>query len=282
MHFKLPTNIIALLEGFLVVSETLNISQAAKTMKISRVTLQNRLKQLEDLCGYKLLEFDSHNRYKLTPRAKNWVQEVRVWLRQGEDIFSLSDERSKGLLHNSPERSDESFYCQQHPLNCLWEHNTPYLQLMMHSWLEAKGQFSNAAFQQLRENAILARLHDDNFIIMEIGENAAMMKWLGPKWCLSAIGKPLSSTAMSSKADQIITYSYRQAILQGAPWYDHVSTELPRPEKGTHERAFYRRLVLPCKLPDGSPLIASVVELSDELVIGDLEVSRVHQPTQGN
>ena len=278
----LPKNVIALLTGFLAVAETLNISQAAKAMKVSRVTLQNRLKLLEELCGYALLEFDSHNRYKLTARAESWAQEVRIWLRQGEDIFSLADERAKGLLLSSPHLHGESFYCQQHPLNCLWEHNTPYLKSMLQSWLEAEGQFNNDSFKHVRENAILARLHDDNFIIMEIGKNAAMMNWLGSTWCLSAIGKPLSSTAMSSKADQTITYSYRQVILQGSPWYDHVSTELPRPEKGTIERAYYRRLVLPCKLPDGSHLIASVIELSDELVIGDLKVPRLHQPTPGS
>lgn len=281
MRTSLPKNLVALLDVFLVVAETLNISQAAKTLKVSRVTIQNRLKTLEELCSYSLLEFDSHNRYRLTERAESWAQEVRVWLREGEDIFSLSDERAKGLLQSSPQQHGEPFYCQQHPLNCLWEHNTPYLQSMMPAWLEAEGQFNSPALTHVRENAILARLHDDKFIIMEIGENAAMMTWLGSKWCLSAIGKPLSSTAMSSKADQTITYSYRQTILQGSPRYEHVSAELQRPEKGTIERAYYRRLVLPCKLPDGSPLIASVVELSDELVIDGLEVPRMHQPTGG-
>ena len=251
-------------------------------MKVSRGTLQNRLKLLEKLCGYCLLELDNHNRYKLTARAESWAQEVKVWLRQGEDIFALSDERVKGLLQSFPQQHGESLYCQQHPLNCLWEHNTPYLKSMMQTWMEAEGMFNSPAFTHVRDNAILARLYDDKFIIMEIGKKAAMMDWLGSKWCLSAVGKPLSSTAMSSKADHIITYSYRQAILQGTPWYDHVSTELLRPEKGRLERAYYRRLVLPCKLPDGSPLIASVIELSDELVFGDLEVPRMNQPTSGS
>ena len=279
---KLPKNVIALLEGFLAVADTLNISQSAKVMKVSRVTLQNRLKFLEKLCGYSLLELDSHNRYKLTTRAEYWAQEVRVWLRQGEDVFSLSEERAKGLLQSSPRKYGETFFSQQHPLNCLWEHNSPYLNSMMKAWMDAKGQFNSPDMMHVRDNAILARLHDDNFIIMEIGENAAMTKWLGSEWCLSAIGKPLSSTAMTSKADQIVTYSYRQTILQGSPWYDHVSTELPRPKLGTFERANYRRLVLPCKLPDGSPLIASVVELSDDLVIGDFEVPRIHQSSRGS
>ena len=282
MNNKLPTNVFVLLESFQVIAETLNISQAAKAMKVSRITLSKRLKDLEELCGYTLLEFESHNRYKLTARAENWIQEVRVWLRQGEDLFALSNERATGLLQSSSQKPGERFHSQQHSLSSLWEHNSPYLNSMLTAWMQAEGQTNSDAFAEVRQNAILARLHHDEFIIMEIGENAAMMKWLGSKFCLSAIGKPLSSTAMSSKADQTITYTYRQAILQGSPWYDHVSADLPRPEIGTAEQAFYRRLVLPCKLPDGSPVIASIVELSDELVIGDLEVPRVNQPTGGS
>jgi len=282
VHTNLPKDLIALLESFLVVTETLNISQAARVMKVSRVTVQNRLKTLEKLCGYSLLEFDGHNQYKLTERAETWAQEVRVWLRQGEDIFSLSDERAKGLLQSSSQQNGDPYYWQQHPVTALWEHDTPYLKSMLAAWVKAEAQFDSPALAPVCDNALLARLRGNEFVIMSIGKNAAIMNWLGREWCLSAIGNPLSSTAMSTKADQIVTYAYRQAILLGAPWYDHVSLEMPRPVKDTRERAYYRRLVLPCKLPDGSPLIASIVELSDELVIDGLEVPRVNQPTRGS
>ena len=149
---------------------------------------------------------------------------------------------------------------------------------MMDAWVSAKGALEAPEIRLVRDNAIMVRSIDENYIIMEIGKDAAMMDWLGEKWCLSAIGKPLSSTPMSSLADQIVTYSYRQAILLGTPWYDHVSVELPRPILGNTERAYYRRLVLPCKLPDGSPVIASVVEITDELVIDGLEVLSTSQP----
>lgn len=281
MRTKLPTNAIALLECFLFIAETPNISQAAKAMRISRVTLQSRLKQLEKLCGYELLELDSHNRYKLTPRAENWVQEVKVWLRRGEDIFSLTDERKGGLLRSLSQPDGEDFYSQQHPLSALWEHDAPYLRSMFEDWVRAKAQYDNPALAKVRENSFMARLRDNEFVIMEIGKKAAIINWLGKDWCLSAIGQPLSSTAISTKADEVLTYAYRQVIMQGSPWYDHVSMEMPRPIKGTQERAYYRRLILPCKLPDGSPVIASVVELSDNLVIGDLEVSSNSQPKPG-
>lgn len=282
MDFKLPTNAIGLLEGFLAIAETLNVSQAARKIGVSRVTLQNRMRLLEELCGYKLLELEHDNRYRLTNAAELWLEDIKVWMREGRELFSLSDERSSGLLKNSPLGDDEQFYCQQHPLISLWEHNSPYLQSMLTAWLEAKGEFMSPAFKLVRDNGILARLHNDTFIITEIGSDAAMMEWLGEEWCLSAIGKPLPSTPMSSKADQVIMYSYRQSLLKGAPWYDHISAELPRPVKKTTERAFYRRLLLPSKLPDGSPLIASIVELSNELVIDGLEVLSKHQQSRGN
>ncbi|MEM7067987.1 MAG: LysR family transcriptional regulator [Pseudomonadota bacterium] len=278
MQEKLPENIVALLRSFLAVAESLNINQTAKSMKISRLTLKNRLKALEKLCGFRLLEFDTYNRYKLTPRAETWVHEVRIWLQQGEDIFSLSQERAGGLLQSTPEKLDEPFYSQQHAITSLWEHDTPYLKSMLNSWFKAEAQFGNPALKRVCDNAILARLRDGEFVIMGIGKNAAMMDWLGKEWCLSAIGKPLPSTAMSTKSDKIVTYSYRQAIQSGAPWYDHVSMELPRPERGTRERAYYRRLILPCKLPDGSPMIASIVELSEDLQIDNFEVPRANQP----
>lgn len=279
MQSKLPHNVIGLLDSFLAVAENPNISQAANSLNISRLTLKNKLAALEELCGFQLLEFGSFNRYKLTARAETWIQEVRVWLRQGEDVFSLSDERATGLLQSAPIHDDESLYSQQHPLTSLWEHDTPYLQSMLQAWIKAEANFSSPAFSRVRQNAILARPHNDEFIIIGIGKNAAMVKWLGKEWCLSAVGKPLSSTAMSSRADKILIYSYRQAILHGSPWYDHVSVELPRPEKNSLERAYYKRLILPCKFPDGSPFIASIVELSDDLVIAGLEVRRVSLQT---
>ena len=277
---NLPNNVVALLHSFLAMAENLNINQTAKMLKIDRVTLKNRLKALETECGYPLLELDGHNRYKLTPRAENWIHEADVWLQRGEDLFSLPDERANGLLQSLPKQLNEPFYSQQHPLSKLWEHDTPYLRSMLNIWMKAEARYDHPAFKRLNNNAILARLRDGEFVIMGIGKNAAMVEWLGKEWCLSSIGKPLASTAISTKADQIVTYSYHQAILNGSPWYDHVSMELPRPVKGTKERANYRRLILPCKLPDGSPMIASVVELSDDLVIGNLEVPLVNQPTR--
>jgi hypothetical protein len=272
VHVGLPANIVALLEGFLIVTKTLNISQAARELKISRITLQNRLRELEKLCGYKLLELDGHNTYKLTARAQNWAEEVRIWLRRGEDIFSLSDERAKGLLQSSFEHYGKPFFSQQHPVNDIWEHDTPYLQSMLSDWVKAKAEFGNPKLARLSDNAFFVRLRDEEFIIMAIGKHAAIMEWLGREWCLSAIGKPLSSTAISTRADQIVTYAYRQAILTGSPWYDHVSVAMPRPVKNSIERAYYRRLILPCKLPDGSPVVASIVELTTDLKIHNFKV----------
>jgi len=273
---KLPKNLIFLLRIFLAVADTPNITKAAKKMSISRVTLQNRLKDLEELCGYKLLEFDTHNRYKLTAKAEKWAVKVKHWLRQGEDIMSVSDKHAEEFVNGFSNKHDAPCYYQQHPLNCLWESDTPYLKTMMQSWLSAEGQFNNSELAHVCENAILARQHYDEFIIMGIGGKAAIMDWLGKESCLSAIGIPLSSTAVSTKADDTITDSYRKAILQGAPLYEHVSMELPRPEMGTNVRAYYRRLILPCKLPDQSPMIASVVEISDNITIDDLETMSVN------
>lgn len=271
MDMKLPPNFVALLQGFLMVTETSNISQAARKLNVSRITLQNRLKQLEKLCGYKLLELDGHNSYKVTTRAQNWAEEVRVWLRRGEDMFSLSDERAKGLLQSTREQYAEPFYSQQHPVNDIWEHNTPYLQSMLSDWVKAKAKYDSTAFARVYDNSLMVRPQDDEYIITSIGKNAALVDWLGRDWCLSSVGKPLSSTAISTRADQVVTYAYRQALLLGTPWYDHISMVLPRPGKQTRERAYYRRLILPCKLPDGSPLIASIVELSTDLEISNIE-----------
>ena len=280
MHGKLPDNSIALFRSFLAFAESLNIVHTANELSISRLTLKNRLKALERLCNCKLFELDVHRRYKLTPRAEIWFQEIKSWMQRGEDLFLFSEEKVSGLIRSISSPDSEPFYSQQHPVSALWEHDTPYLQTMLADWVKAKGQCYNPAFSRVEKNSFLARLRGSEFIIVGIGKNAAIMDWLGREWCLSAIGKPLSSTAISTKADKIVTYAYRQVIMSGTPWYDHVSMEMPRPVHDTSERAYYRRLILPCKLPDGSPLVASIVELSDDLEIRNFEVPRSHQPSR--
>ena len=282
MSRELPSDTIDLLQSFLAFCETLNITHAARKLDVSRPTLTRRLKAVEGLCGRSLMERVEHGSYRLTSFGESWRGEVLAWLRQGQHLIDPNGGRFTGLMRNAPSYHGEEYRFQQHALADLWAHGAQPLIEAFDDWTAARGALESSAFERSRRRSIVARRHGSEFLIVEIGDEAPMMDWLGWEWCRSAIGKPLSSTSISTEADRAITYAYSQALLLGTPWYDHVSANLPRPKIDRIERGKYRRLIVPCTFPDGSFAVASIVELSSDLVIDGSEVTRVNQRTGGS
>jgi hypothetical protein len=281
MNPSLPPKTVELLQAFLAVAATLNISKAARDMGLSRPTVIRRLRDLEVQCAQPLMKRVSHSSYELTDLGASLRIDAENWLRQGSFLVSAQGGIFSSLLHSSPEVHGEQFHVQQHPLDDVWHHGSEVLIQMLDCWTTARGWLEAPQFAPAYERAVVARAYDAEFLLIAIGEKAPMMTWLGREWCRSSIGKPMSSTVISTASDRTITHSYLQALRFGTPWYDHMSIQLPRPKTGISERANYRRLVMPCKLPDGSPVVASVVELSDDLVIDSFDVPRTNQSKTG-
>lgn len=281
MDWNLSPATVELLQAFLAFAKVPNVSLSSKELGISRPTMLRRLKKLEEMCAQPLVMRVRHSSYELTDFGAAFRIEAEAWLRQGANLVSGQGGMLSGLLHSSPEIHGEPFHIQQHPLHNVWSHSSDLIAKMLDCWTQARGWLQADSFLPVREHAIVARAFNNEFLLISIGEKAPMMEWLGREWCESSIGKPLSSTVISSAADRVITHSYLQCLRFGTPWYDHVSIELPSPTLGGAQRTNYRRLVMPCKLPDGSPVIASVVELSDDLVIDGFEVPRTSQTNKG-
>ncbi len=277
----LPGNVVEILRSVVAFAKEPNLSRVADTLHISRPTLRKHLKQFEEVVGSPFLQRIDHTTYQITDFGNRLLSDVESWLGEGEALLNAKLKGTGSLFRASLDLDDDWFEIQQHPLNSLWDHKTPLLSEGFKCWLEARGWIESDAFKPIRDQIVITRTMADDWVIVEIGEKSSMTFWLGWEHVKSALGKTLSSSPITTEADELLLHAFRKANLTGTPWYDHVSTTLPKSATGERIPVNYRRLVLPCRFPDASPAIASLVERTDELVIGDFEVPRVNQQTGG-
>ncbi|MEL6505154.1 MAG: LysR family transcriptional regulator [Pseudomonadota bacterium] len=277
----LSENVVERIRSLLAFSQTPNFTQAANSRNVSRPTLRRHLAELEDACGATLLERLDHTTYQLTDQGMALATSGKSWLKTGQQIVSGNFDPEE-LAHNIKLTLPDGWVrVQRHPISAIWAHNADLMDRGMKAWMESRGRIDAPAFEKLRPFLIVFRQRRGEWLLIEIGEESSLAKWLGPIRAKSEIGNPLSLSSISTESDDALVAAFDTVNRSGDLWYDHISGSFPSAKDGTRRHVNYRRLVMPCSFPDGSFAIGSLVERCDALVIDGFEVSSVNQQGGG-
>ncbi|MGO1120664.1 LysR family transcriptional regulator [Rhodovibrionaceae bacterium A322] len=257
-----PAAINEMLRSFTTLAVTLNLSQTAESLGITRHTVTRHLKALEALKGGKLLVL-RRRRYVLTDLgasllegALRVVKDTDDWL-QGANVLTKAD---NGLSHIAV-KSDDQFnsMSQQHPLNRLWVDSPPLLARGFEQWVAAKTKLETPEMALLRPYLVLYRRFQNSWLCIETGEKSSYASWFGWNWAKSSMGCAVQDMPSGASFSNLLLEAFLDIYESCGARLDHVHTCFPREKDGPQEPVNFQRLLLGCTLPDNSLVLAVLV-----------------------
>ena len=273
---RFPGHIYSILRSFLTLARNLNLSRTTKELNITRQSVRRHIDQLEEQVGARLFKMED-NEYCLTPAGKRWMSETANLLEQMDTLFGSSTTLVNGLpLVNIQVSEDHRFYAQQHPAVDVWANSTPPLiKKGLEVWVLSQGALDHHTMEVIRPYLLVYRQLKEEWICTEVGDRSSYATWLGSTWAKSAIGQTYEDDPIKSQADAFMVRAHRKVSQVGAPLYYHISTKFPRREFGELVPVNYQKLVLPCRFPNGSPAVVTLVARTDKISIEGLSSSDI-------
>lgn len=267
----LPSATFDALKSFIVLAETRNLSETVRLLGLTRQTIRRHIKLLEELRGHRMFSLEA-GAYRLTTAGMAEYQSAR-------QIFDGIWSWSEGLASTNPfielrrfeDADGRYFYSQQHGLRSLMSDGLDSQQQVFRAWTESRGEIDTVAFERVKPMLLLYREQFESWLCVHVGEHSAMAKWLGPVWAKSVIGSVLEQDPVANPSDEFVARAYQQVMQTGTCRYDHLAIRLPRGTDGVLEAINYRRMLLPCSFPDGSPALAVCSVFTNNIDTGLIE-----------
>jgi DNA-binding HxlR family transcriptional regulator len=256
-----------ILRSFTSLARTLNTSRSVEELGVTRQTLRRHLNLLEAARGKKMFSLVDR-RYQLTEAGRNALPEAEELLARGDAWLNGYSTRISNMLHVT--HYDENgipFFLQQHPIGELWSEKDLLLQTAMRCWANAHGQIESEHFKDVRSYAAVYRWMGNAWICAEVGADASITSWLGWAWARSSIGRALIELPGGSYFMRLLAEPFEEVQSTQGARLDHVYTHIPRQEGGKPVPISYKRLLLGCSFPDGSPAIVSIIDRRYDIVI---------------
>lgn len=271
-----------MLRSFVVVAETLNISKSVESLGLTRQTIRRHLDELEQLLGVQLFE-TSDRQYHITPAGKQYLGGAINLIEQVEQWANDEPKRRRGLETVSHREADDGFFyfSQQHPLVSIWEQGVPLLKAGLQCWTQSGAAIEHSVIEQIRPYLLMFRKNRDRWLCTFVGERSSYASWLGLTWAKSAVGSGLDDDAANPKDSRYVARAYEETSSCGSPRYDHVYGSFSREEGGELVPVSFQRLICPCTLPDGEPMIAVLVARTNCISIDAVDPAQV-VPTPEN
>lgn len=270
---------VDMMRAFVVLSDCLNLTQAAKQLGATRQTVRRHITDLESIKSGRLFELDQ-NEYALTHLGRETLPDARSILRKidhwaGAD--SLARRNSNGLeIARFTDSSGRRFLSQQHPINALGMDGLPIMKRALAAWGCAATQIEHPAMAVIRPYLVIYRKSPEGWICVEIGEKSAYARWFGWAWSKSAIGRLSHDDNAGDAFNDFIAGAYAGIHQEGGVRLDHLFAFLPRGKSDQPVPVSFQRLLLGCVLPDGTPALSVLVLMTNQVRIDDL--SQDHDP----
>ena len=259
-----------MLRAFLALAECLNLSEASDALGLTRQTVRRYIDTLEVQKGAPLFILD-RNRYLLTPLGEASVAEAR-------HIVSRTDRFCAPVAHSHLldaltffDEEGRLFRFEQHPITSISNKACPLLQRAFANWASAKMQLESDEMTSIRPYLVVYRRDQQGWRCVEIGDKSAYTRWFGWTWSKSAVGKLSFQDRAGLEFDRAVSEIYLEVYSHSAARLDHLYAHLPREEEQEPIPVTFQRLLLTCKLPDGTPVLAVLVAITGAVDIAALE-----------
>lgn len=279
---RLPAVFTEMLRSFVGLAGTLNLSKTVKELGVTRQTVVRHISQLEAIKGVKLFEI-IERQYHLTDSGRAALQAAEKVLQDSEQWISDRSESSNGLNRIALEFGDKGYFrSQQHPSNHVWSDAPPIIKRGLKDWAKAEGQLEHQKLGKIRPFLLVYRQYGNDWICVEVGEKSSYATWLGWSGARCLIGRGLAGIDIYNGIDQLMVRTYSIVLNHGIHWYDHTCAKFPRQKGGNPEPVNYQRLVSPCSLPDGTPVVSVLVARTDAISIDGVKAEDIPQSKQGD
>ena len=267
-----PRITLDMLRSFVAVAEALNLSEAARRLRITRQTLRRNLDDLETLRGTPLLRLEGQ-RYALTRAGAECLPDARMilgWCDSWNSRSPFAIRRVNGFEHaRYVGRDGRRFHSQQHSLGSLASGGLPLIRKGFAAWGQALARLDHPAMSALRPYMVIFRRTGEDWIFAEVGARSAYARWFGLAYARSAMGTPWNTDRAGDAFNRFIAHAYREVHDGGAIRLDHLHVHLPRDGHETQPVSF-QRLLAGCVLPDGSQALVMLAAITNRIVIDAL------------
>lgn len=270
-----------LLRSFTSLARTLNLSQTVRDLGSTRQTVRRHIAILEEVRGEGLFELDERQ-YVLTPAGEHALQEAQDILARGEAWLKKQSGHINGLFHVllDPEVDPDApifYYLQQHPISRIWTQGSELMQKTVRAWAESGGEVETEKFEEIRRHALMFRKHDADWLCTEVGKDSAYSEWFGWSWARSSVGRPIGNFPGGSSFASLLSQPFHEVHATHGLRYDHVFTQIVRGDERELTALSYERLIVGGRYPDGSPVLVSVVNRTDNVEIKDVDPKRIQR-----
>ena len=124
------------------------------------------------------------------------------------------------------------------------------------------------------------RLHDADWICVEMGEKSSFAICSGDKWARSSKGLSIMALLGGTRFGRLLSQPLDDISLTHGLKLDQVYTYLARDETGDPEPISYQRLLMGAHFPDGSFALAAVIERTRNFIISGLHCKPEDQMIQ--
>lgn len=265
-----------LLRSFVTLARTLNLSRAVRELGSTRQTVRRHINILEEIKGAPLFDLEDRQ-YRLSSTGRRALREAEDILARGEAWLNGEAGHVEGLFHVAQEREDAGwdFHLQQHPISSIWTGKSGLLKRGLKCWAEAEGQLEHDAFQVIRPYLMVFRRFEDDWVCTEVGSKSSYATWYGWAWERSAVGRNVPSLPGGSTHAHLLAQPFEDVRATHGLRYDHVHTLMGRADEKVLHPISYKRLLMGCRYPDDSFVLASLVERSYDLQILGVDQAKI-------
>ncbi|NNE86885.1 MAG: LysR family transcriptional regulator [Silicimonas sp.] len=272
-----------MLRAFDCLARTLNLSETAERLGVTRQTVRRHISDLETFKGGALFVLNRHS-YALTQLGSGSLAGARSMLRQAESWSKSAvsgPNSSQHLEYAQFEDNDgRHYFSQQHPVSTVSQNGDAIVQKSLAAWGSALAQIEAPEMAEARPYLVVYRRSAQGWVCVEVGEKSAYAKWFGWKWSKSAIGRLSEEDHAGDEFNRFIAEAYERIHDEGGVRLDHLYAHLPRELSDSPIPVSFQRLLMGCIFPDGTPALAVLVSISRDVKINGLSTEDSHLVSQ--
>lgn len=264
-----------ILRSFTSLARTLSTPKSVAELGVTRQTLHRHIKLLEESKGAQMFRLVDR-RYELTEAGENALPEAQDLLARGEAWVKGNSGHVNQLFHVTYEDSSGvPFFLQQHPISEIWTSGHKLFSLGLKCWANSRGQIESPEFIEVRPYVSTYRFTNGTWICAEVGPSSSLADWFGWAWAKSSVGRAIDDLPGGTFFSRLLAQPYDDVRKTQGVRLDHVYTYVPRKHNGEPVPISYKRLLMGCQFPDGSPAIVSIIDRRKDIEIAGLDLSTV-------
>jgi biotin operon repressor len=259
-----------MLRAFVALGRNLNLTATCEKLGVTRQTVRRHINDLERIKGQALFVVENR-RYALTPFGKGSVSDAETILKQLQTWSNQSKvtrQSTEGLeTAHYVDSCQREFFSQQHPISFISKSGLPIMKRVLAAWGQAQTQIEDPAMSEVRPYLVIYRRTRNGWVCVEVGVKSAYTKWFGWAWSKSAIGLPSEADNAGDEFNEFISGAYARIHSDGGVRLDHLYAHLPREASDGPVPVSFQRLLMGCVFPDGTPGLAVLVLMTNQVDI---------------